>query len=295
MTLRPRLTGVIVSAVVLASIALYWRSDRTGDAPAAGDALRRGGEVVASLRGEPRTFNRLSARDLPTDVLTMLMQGPLVRINRATFELEPWLAERWESSADGRTHTLHLRPGVVWSDGTPFTSADVLFTLEAVFDPRVESVLASGLSVGGQPVRATAPDANTVVLTFAEPSGPGLSLLDPVPMLPRHRLQSALANGTFRSAWDTKTPAGEIVGTGPFVLREYQPGQRVILERNPRYWRKAPDGGALPYVDRLVLETVPDQNAELLRLQAGSLDLTQDALRAEDFVAARRGEEQGRL
>ena len=61
-----------------------------------------------------------------------------MRVNRATFELEPWLAERGSSSADGRTHTLHLRPGVTWSDGTPFTSADVLFSLQAVYDPNVE-------------------------------------------------------------------------------------------------------------------------------------------------------------
>ena len=53
----------------------------------------------------------------------MLTQGPLVRINRSTFELEPWLAERWESSADGLTHTLHLRQGLTWSDGTPYVAA----------------------------------------------------------------------------------------------------------------------------------------------------------------------------
>ena len=58
-----------------------------------------------------------------TLIIDALMQARLVRVNRATFELEPWLAERWESSEDGRTHTLHLRPGLAWSDGTPLTSA----------------------------------------------------------------------------------------------------------------------------------------------------------------------------
>jgi len=76
----------------------------------------------------------------------MLTQGPLVRINRSTFELEPWLAERWESSADGLTHTLHLRQGLTWSDGTPLTSADVLFSLRAVYDPTVrEGISATAL------------------------------------------------------------------------------------------------------------------------------------------------------
>ena len=252
----------------------------------------RGGQIVASIRAEPRSFNRLVARDQPTELLTQLTQGRLVRVNRATFELEPWLAEKWESTDDGLVHTLHLRPGVTWSDGTPFTSADVLFSLRAVFDPKSESVLASILVAGGQPIRATAPDAQTVVVTFAGVSGPGLRLLDQLPILPKHKLEGALASGKFAAAWASTTPPADIVGTGPFVVREYQPGQRVVLDRNPRYWRRAADDGELPYVDRVVLEIVPEQNAELLRLQSGSTDLTSTELRPEDYVPVRRAEEQ---
>jgi peptide/nickel transport system substrate-binding protein len=79
------------------------------------------------------------------------------------------------------------------------------------------------------------------------------------------------------------------------VIAEYQPGQRIVLARNPYYWRKAADGTQLPYLDRLVLELVPDQNTELLRLQAGAIDLVSEALRPEDFVSARRAEQQGAL
>ena len=79
------------------------------------------------------------------------------------------------------------------------------------------------------------------------------------------------------------------------MLREYQPGQRLVFDRNPRYWRKAADGTPLPYLDRLVLEIVPDQNAELLRLQSGATDLTQGELRPDDYVPVRRAEEQGKL
>ena len=93
--------------------------------------------------------------------------------------------------------------------------------------------------VGGQPIAATAPDEATVVLTYAVPSGPGLRLLDMLPILPRHKLESALSSGTLAQAWGTSTPPAEIVGTGPFLLREYHPGQRLVFDRNPRYWRKA--------------------------------------------------------
>jgi len=149
--------------------------------------------------------------------------------------------------------------------------------------------------VAGQPIRAAAPDPQTVVFTYAAPSGPGVRLLNGLTILPRHKLEAALNAGTLASAWDSKTPLGDIVGTGAFVLREYQPGQRLVLDRNPRYWRTAADGQPLPYLDRLVLEMVPEQNAELLRLQAGSTDLTYTELRSEDYVAARRGETEGKL
>jgi peptide/nickel transport system substrate-binding protein len=265
------------------------------DAPATDTTVTHGGQIVRTIRAEPRSFNRLVVNNQTADLLAQLTMGRLVRVNRVTFELEPWLAESWESSPDGLTHTLHLRPGVTWSDGAPFTSADVLFTMDAVFDPKVASVMASSLTVAGQPIRAEAPDPQTVVLTFAGPSGPGLRLLDVLWIVPKHKLESHLAAGTLAAAWDSSTPPADLVGLGPFVLREYQPGQRVVLDRNPRYWRTAPDGATLPYLDRIVLEMVPDQNAELLRLQSGGADLTNSELRSEDYVPARRAEDQGVL
>ena len=171
----------------------------------------------------------------------------------------------------------------------------MLFSLRAVYDPKVESVLAGSLLAGGQPLRGTAPGPQEVVLTFAEPSGPGLRLLDGLPILPKHKLEAALEAGTFAAAWNTSTPPTDVVGTGPFVLREYQPGQRVVLDRNPRYWRTADDGTTLPYLDRIVLEIVPEQNAELLRIQSGETDLTSSELRPEDYQPIRRAEEDGQL
>jgi peptide/nickel transport system substrate-binding protein len=288
------LVGVLVSAALLAALVWVVRSGRN-EGPAPAPAATRGGQIVASIRGEPRTFNRYVAADQASEVLSLLLQARLVRINRSTFELEPWLAETWESSDDGRTHTLHLRPGLTWSDGAPLTADDVLFSLRAVYDPRVESVLADSLTSGGQPLNATAPDPQTVVLTFAAPSGRGIRMLDGLPILPKHRLEAALAAGTFPSAYNTGTPPAEIVGAGPFVLREYQPGQRVVMDRNPRYFRKAEDGTQLPYLDRLVLQIVPEQNAELLRIQSGETDLTSSELRPEDYVPVKRAEEDGRL
>jgi peptide/nickel transport system substrate-binding protein len=256
---------------------------------------RRGGQIVGSARSQPRSFNRLLVRDQTSDTVNMLLQGRLVRINRATFQVEPWLADKWEAAADGLTYTFHLRENLTWSDGAPFSSADVIFSLDAALDPKVESVVASNLTAGGQPIRAEAPDANTVVFKLAGPVGPGVRIFDGLPILPKHKLGSALAAGQLAAAWGPATPPSELAGMGPFVLREYVPGQRLVFDRNPRYWRKDARGQQLPYLDRIILEIVPEQNAELLRLQAGDTDLTHSELRAEDYVPVRQAEQQGKV
>ena len=163
----------------------------SGPGGGASPAPVRGGTLTATFRSEPRSFNRLVSSSFATDIYTHLTQAQLVRVNRATSALEPWLAERWESDPDGRRFTLTLRDGVRWSDGEPFTSADVLFTFEAVFDARVKSSLVSSMSVGGRPLAVSAPDARTVVVTYPAPFGPGLRVLDNVPI----PVQIALVSG----------------------------------------------------------------------------------------------------
>jgi peptide/nickel transport system substrate-binding protein len=299
--MRPaRFLRILIAALIAAAF-FYWvrgnrPSEQAGsDSQPAAPVAARGGQLVASARSEPRSFNRLLARDVTTDIVNTLLQGRLLRVNKSTFEVEPWLAEKWESSPNGLNHTFHLRPNLTWSDGATFSSADVLFSLDAALDPKVKSVMAASLVVGGQPIKAVAPDANTVVFTFAGPSGPGVRILDNLPILPKHKLGTALASGTLAQAWGPATPPAELAGMGPFVLKEYAAGQRLVFDRNPRYWRKSPDGESLPYVDRLILEIVPEQNAELLRLIAGETDLTHSEMRPDDYVQVRRAEQEGKV
>src|SRR5262245_19475537 len=110
-------------------------SSATNTAPA------HGGSLIASSRTEPHSFNRLgpNAQQAAVDAVTRLTHAPLVRLNRTTQQPEPWLAEKWTVSEDGRVITLTLRDGVKFSDGTPFTSADVVFTFKALYDPSVHS------------------------------------------------------------------------------------------------------------------------------------------------------------
>jgi peptide/nickel transport system substrate-binding protein len=264
-------------------------------APAQTSAISRGGNLVISTRSEPATFNRLRKRDTSTELVGILTGAKLVRINRATQELEPSLAESWTRSADGDTVTLKLRPGVTFSDGHPFTSADVLFTFDALYDPKAGCELGDAVRLDGKTLNVTAPDALTVVVTFPVPYAPGVRILDNVPILPKHKLEAALRAGTFATAWDLKTPVADIVGLGPFVPSQYVPGERLIFTRNARYFRKAPDGGPLPYLDSVTMEIVPDQDAQMLRLDAGQIDAVDSNMRPEDYAPLKRAADAGRV
>ena len=283
------------SALLFAACRADTGSTRAADGKSAPAAIVRGGEIVASVRSEPRSFNRLTARDTTTDLVSELTQAKLVRINKVTQAIEPWLAESWTLGADRRTYTLHLRPNVTFSDGHPFTADDVVFAFAGVYDEKTASILADSLQAGGKKLAVSASDPQTVVITFPSAFGPGVRLLENLPMLPRHKLEPALKAGKLAEAWGLSTPPSEIVGMGPFVLREYTPGQRLRFERNPHYWRKAPDGGALPYLDRVTVDVIPDQNAELLRLESGQIDTMSGEVVPESYATMKRAAGEGRV
>jgi len=109
------------------------RGETPPSTPAASGPVR-GGSLTATVRSEPSTFNRFSpgGNSTPVDLVTRLTHATLVRLNRASGEYEPWLAEKWTASPDGRAFTLTLRDGVTFSDGVPLTSADVVFSFQAL-------------------------------------------------------------------------------------------------------------------------------------------------------------------
>ena len=293
---KTRLITVLAIAATVAGLG-WWKWTNRSESPKnpGSEALETGGRLVVTYRSEPRTFNRLVAPQQAEELVTRLTQATLVRLDRATGRLEPRLAREWSASPDGLTWTLQLLEDVTFSDGAPFTSADVIFSFQALFDTRVKSEIASSLLIAGKPPQVRALDASTVVVVLPSPYGPGLSLLDAVPILPRHKLAAALEAGTFRDAWSVKTPLSEIVGLGPFVIREYVAGQRLVFERNPRFWRRDEQGRALPYLDAIDLQFLPDQNAEVLRLQAGDVDLISNQVRFEDLASLKTLESQGRV
>lgn len=267
---RVSLAALVCLAAALAVAFVRTRDAGTSTTGAAHDA-QRGGTLVAALRAEPRTFNPVIMLDNPSREVAWRLHDRLLRINRETQEIEPSLAESWSVSDDGRRFTVTLRSGLRFSDGTPCTISDVAFSLRVYLDQGVASPQRDLLLVDRQPPTFAVLDEHTIELRMAGPFAAAARLFDGLAILPRHRLEAAFDAGTLASAWDLTTPPAEIVGLGPFRLSAYEPGTRVVLERNPHYHRRDDQSRPLPWLDGMTFTFIPLDEALGLRMQAGEI------------------------
>jgi peptide/nickel transport system substrate-binding protein len=252
-----------------------------------GEIGRPGGRLVVSLRAEPKTLNPVTSTDAPSREVIGAMQADLVHINRATQLTEPALAKSWKVSTDGLQYTLALRTGIKFSDGHPMDADDVLFTFRVYLDEKVHATQRDFLIVGGKPISVRKLDSYTLVFQLAKPYGAGERLFDGFYILPRHLLEKVYQEGKFDQAGALATAASGWAGLGPFRLKEYVAGQRLILERNPYYWKMDPQGNRLPYLDEIVFLFVPSADAQVLRFQSGETDVI-SRLSAENYAVLSR-------
>lgn len=245
----------------------------------------RGDRLTLSTISDPKTLNPILVTDTASgDVLRDVFDG-LVRQNPFTGAIEPMLAESWEISPDGLQATFHLRRDVRWHDGTPFTAADVAFTFEAIYHPRVPNSGKFVLLVDGQPIRTEVVDDHTIKLLLPRPFAPLLYSLGGA-IVPRHLLAGALATDKFTQTWGIDTPPEKIVGTGPYKLAQYVHGQQVRFRRNDDYWMKDENGRRLPYIAERVTLIVPSQDTMYLKFRDGQSDVLWP--RPEEVVALRK-------
>jgi peptide/nickel transport system substrate-binding protein len=280
--------------VLLAVLPATLPSVSEGAASAQGGRARAGGRLVASKSAAPQTFNRLFATDEPTTSMTEPLVGHLVKINRQTQLPEPELAESWRVSPDGRRITFTLRRGVQFSDGQPFTADDVVFTFAVINDPNVAAPSADVFNIQGQRIQVEKVDASTVAFTLPVPYAGGVRLFDGPPILPRHILEPAWRAGRLRQEWGLGVAPERVVGLGPFKIKSYVPGQRLVLGRNERYWKRSATGSRLPYLDELVFVIDRDRNTQLLKFQRGETDVL-SPVNADDLAVLRPVERQGRI
>lgn len=232
-----------------------------------------GGRVVVAQRSEPRSFHPVFAVDEPSRSIIGLLFAPLVRIHPQTHTAEGVLAERWQVRRGGREIEVKLRRGLRFSDGSALTADDVVFTYEVHLDAKVASPQQELLRVAGQPIQVSKVGADSVVIRMAQPNALGERLLAGVVILPRHLLSGLHQSGQLAKAWTLQAKPGEIAGAGPFRLKRVQPGQRIVLERNPFYWKKDRAGKALPYLDEIDFLSTTGEDAQTARLLSGEADL----------------------
>jgi len=226
-----------------------------------------------AIHTEPQTWNRLLASDRVSYVIADQLHEPLLRLNPETQKMEPALAESWEFSEDGTRLVFHLRKGLRFSDGDPFGAEDVAFTFRALYEPSTASPLVETAQIDGKPFGVEVVDETTVAFTLPRRTATVERVFDSLSILPSHLLEESLRRKTLAADTGLGAETQSIVGLGPFVLVEHAPGQRIVLARNPHYWRTEDDGGRLPRLERLVFEIVPDENARVLRFRSGEIDL----------------------
>ena len=212
-------------------------------------------ELRFCLRSEPKTFDPLLVDDEPSLSIRYLTGGVLVRVNRRTQELEPELAESWQVSKDGKQITFKLRHGISFSDGTPFSTDDVAFTMQRLMDPALHSTTGDAFRSGTGTVSTTILTPGQVTITFPAPLVGIDRLFDQVAIMSAH------------------SPKKEAAVLGPFMVAEYKAGSSILLRRNPNYWKKDSQGRRLPYLESIRLDIQPNRDVEMLRFKRGELDL----------------------
>lgn len=216
----------------------------------------RGGTLTVGVDSDPGTLNPvLRSTSLAGSILGVVNYG-LIRMN-TQFDFEPAVARRWMWSEDGLRLTFHLRDDVKWNDGAPFVAGDVVATYRLFTDERVPTPRRSDFEAIR---RVEAVDDTTVVFEFGERGHENL-FAAAFQVLPAHVIEP-LDPAEIQSWEINRRP----VGCGPYQVVEWASNDRIVLERNPHYWREP------AYLDRIVFKVVPEESARLLQLKIGELD-----------------------
>lgn len=221
---------------------------------AACQAPKSPGELAWAIRYDPKTFDPAKVDEQASEEVRFLTGGVLIRLNRKTQQPEPELAASWSVSPDGRMISFHLRSGLQFSDGSPLTSKDVVWSLRRVLDPATAAPVADEFLIP-QEVKVEAPDALTVKVHLPKRVIGIENVFDEIAIEPAERASEGK------------------VTSGPFIVADYKRGQYVQLGRNANYWRRDAAGAKLPYLTGIRLDVLNNREKEISSFQRGEYDL----------------------
>ena len=315
----PRLQLLLAASVILSGCGSEQQRPSIGVvAPIPADALvvdfpagKFDSTIVETLAGDLATVNPLVNETMAGSAVIGRILDGLITLDPHTGDVIPNLAKSWEISADNLQYTFHLRRGIHWSDGQPFTADDVLFTWGCFFAKQLdvdsgEPVLDengrvkyrySSRSTFGQLINGQEPlveklDDYTVRFTTPEVYAPFLLFGGGEEILPKHVLQVSFDDGTLMDQWSVETAINEpwkIVGLNMYVLESYRPGERIVFAKNPNYWKVNTKGQRLPYVARVITKIVQDQNSSNVAFAQGLTDF--ESIGPDNVAWVKRGEE----
>lgn len=253
-----------------------------------------GGEFITSTIGEgPKTFNPWTAKDNTSVEIGALMFDSLLSTDVNTGEVIPKMAKSYDISADKKQYTITLRKGLKWSDGKEITADDIIFTWkDIILAGYGNTSVRDSVTIDGQLPKVEKIDKYTVRFTTVKPFAPFLRFLSES-IAPKHVLLPVVKQGkrAFDSYWGTNTSPDKFVTSGPFQMLEYIPAQRVVLKKYNDYYMINKDGKRLPYLDKYVIQIVGDLNNELLKFEAGELDVIN--VRGSDAARFKMNEKRG--
>jgi peptide/nickel transport system substrate-binding protein len=221
-------------------------------------------ELTWSLKYDPKTLDPAKVDDQASETLRYLTGGVLLRINRRTQQIEPFLAESWAVSPDGRLVTFRLRKGLRFSDGSPLLSRDVAATLVRLFDPATNAPVAQEF-LSAREITIETPDPITIKLHLPKRIMSIGKIFDEIAIEPAgHTTESRITAGSY-------------------VVAEYRRGEYIRLLRNPYYWRHDSSGEPLPYLAALRLDVLSNRQQDQMRFVKGRYHLI-DSLPSEDYA-----------
>jgi peptide/nickel transport system substrate-binding protein len=221
---------------------------------------------TVALTSDVDSFNPFLGVEANSYEMWALNYDFLVNYKMTDMSPAPGLAEKWETSPDGKTWTFHMRDGVQWSDGQDLTANDVKFTYDRVLHGTIEGTNWSTYLNNVTSVEA--PDAHTIVLKLSKPNAV-LPLL-PIPILPEH-IWSKVSEKEMKSYDNEPSPGHPTVGSGPFqTVSGTAGGSTYVFKKNPHYW------GEGPHVDEVVYRVYKSKDPAVQALIKGEVDFVED-------------------
>jgi peptide/nickel transport system substrate-binding protein len=234
---------------------------------------------AAPVRGGRLVFGRYAdslfldpvLNDANVDIWVMTnLYDTMLQPTKDGLGVQPGLASKWELQDGGKTVVLTLREGVKFADGTPLQATDVKWSLDRARNPKNGPW--TDLVGSITDVMITSPGTVTLKLKVPDPSILAALATFNTAILPQKLFEAAPGATDEEKA---KAYAEKPVGTGPFVLTEWKRGVSMKLSRNKFYWKQGEDGQALPYVDEVEFQIIPDDSTRMLKLKAGELQGTE--------------------